>query len=40
MTVDKKPSDLTILADSLQPLQQHFNKNSARLRFLALLSPT
>jgi hypothetical protein len=40
MTVDNKSSTLITLADSLQPLQQYFNKNSDRLRFLALLSPT
>jgi len=28
------------LADSLQPLRDHFNVNSRRLRFIALLSPT
>jgi hypothetical protein len=28
------------LADSLQPLKDHFNGNSGRLRFIALLSPT
>jgi len=28
------------LVDSLQPLKDHFNANSATLRFVALLSPT
>jgi len=28
------------LADSLQPLKDHFNANSGTLRFVALLSPT
>lgn len=28
------------LADSLQPLKEHFNSNSGKLRFVALLSPT
>jgi hypothetical protein len=28
------------LADSLQPLRDHFNVNSGTLRFIALLSPT
>ena len=28
------------LADSLQPLKDHFNANSGRVRFVALLSPT
>jgi len=40
MTENKKSSTLITLADSLRPLEQHFNKNSDRLRFLALLSPT
>jgi hypothetical protein len=40
MTVDKEPSKLISLADSLQPLRQYFNQNLDRLRFLALLSPT
>jgi hypothetical protein len=40
MIVDNKSSTLITLADSLQPLQQYFNQNSDRLRFLALLSPT
>jgi hypothetical protein len=40
MTVENLSSTLISLADSLGPLQQHFNKNSDRLRFLALLSPT
>jgi len=31
---------LRSLADSLQPLQQYFNKNIDRPRFVALLSPT
>jgi len=36
----EKHSPLLSLTDSLQPLQQYFNQNSDRLRFLALLSPT
>ncbi len=28
------------LADSLQPLREHFNSNRGKLRFVALLSPT
>ena len=28
------------LVDSLQPLRDHFNGNSGRPRFIALLSPT
>ncbi len=28
------------LADSLQPLQEHFNRNTGKLRFVTLLSPT
>ena len=28
------------LVDSVQPLRDHFNGNSATLRFVALLSPT
>jgi hypothetical protein len=28
------------LVDSLQPLKDHFNDNSGRLRFIAVLSPT
>jgi hypothetical protein len=36
----EKHTPILSLADSLRPLQQHFNKNSDRLRFLALLSPT
>lgn len=31
---------LTSLADSLNPLQQHFNRHGNKMRFLALLSPT
>jgi len=40
MTVENKSSTLITLSDSLQPLQQYFNQNSDRPRFLALLSPT
>jgi hypothetical protein len=40
MTENKKSSTLITPTDSLQPLQQYFNQNSDRLRFLALLSPT
>ncbi len=40
MTEYQKSSTLITLTDSLQPLQQHFNTNIDRLRFLALLSPT
>jgi hypothetical protein len=32
--------DWVSLADSVQPLRDHFNQNSERPRFLALLSPT
>jgi ribosomal protein S15P/S13E len=35
-----KPLDVTSLADSIQPLKEHFNSNKAKLRFLALVSPT
>jgi hypothetical protein len=40
MTDYKKSSALLTLTDSLQPLQQYFDQNNDRLRFLALLSPT
>jgi len=40
MNVYQKSSTLLTLADSLQPLQQYFNKNIDRPRFLALMSPT
>jgi hypothetical protein len=39
MGIDKS-IELTSLDRSLQPLKNHFNDNSKRLRFLALLSPT
>lgn len=32
--------DLTSLADSLQPLMDHFNGYKDKLRFLAVVSPT
>jgi hypothetical protein len=32
--------ELISLAGSLQPLKNHFNNFKAKLRFLALLSPT
>jgi len=35
-----KPLDVTSLADSIQPLKEHFNSNTDKLRFLALVSPT
>jgi len=38
--MDTKRAQLISLADSLQPLRDHFNVNSGRLRFIALLSPT
>jgi hypothetical protein len=40
MNVHQKSSSLLTLADSLQPLEEYFNQNVDRLRFLALLSPT
>jgi hypothetical protein len=38
MASDRPP--LVSLVDSLQPLKDHFNGNSERLRLIALLSPT
>jgi hypothetical protein len=32
--------EVVSLADSLQPLKEHFNSNRGKLRFLALVSPT
>jgi hypothetical protein len=32
--------ELVALANSLQPLKDHFNNNKNKRRFLALLSPT
>jgi hypothetical protein len=40
MTEYQKSSTLITLTDSLQPLQQYFNKNIDRPKFVALLSPT
>lgn len=40
---DAKTSDdprLTSLADSLEPLREHFNAHKDKYRFVALLSPT
>ncbi len=39
MSIDQSIK-LISLDRSLQPLKNHFNDNSKRLRFLALLSPT
>ena len=35
-----KSPKLISLAESLEPLQNYVNRNTHRLRFLALLSPT
>jgi hypothetical protein len=32
--------EVVSLADSLQPLKDHFNSKKDKLRFLALVSPT
>ena len=34
------PAAVTPLVGSLQPLQERFNHDRAKLRFVALLSPT
>ncbi len=35
-----KMGDITVLAESLKPLQDHFNANKDKHRFIAILSPT
>ncbi len=37
---DNRPDKLISLADSLDPLVDQFNKDAARYRLVALLSPT
>jgi hypothetical protein len=37
---DTSSLEVVSLANSLQPLKDHFNGNNARLRFLVLVSPT
>ncbi len=39
-SVNNSTAEITSLADSLNPLQDHFNANKHRVRFVTLLSPT
>lgn len=38
--VDNKTARLVSLADSIDPLKEHFNANRGKNRFITLLSPT